>query len=497
MNSNSELTIEQIQEFKGKYPKQLWYLFFSEMWERFAFYGMRGMLTVFMVKELLLAEGDAQLKYGGIQAFIYAMTFVGGLFADKILGFRKSIFWGGLLMIIGSFTLAFSPKELYYIGISFTIIGTGFFKPNISTMVGNLYRDGDARRDAGFGLFYSGINVGALLGGYFCIVVAKNYSWNAAFALAGIGMIIGLSIFIFTKRTLGPIGLSPMLGKMSLAQIKRNDLMVYAGSLLVIPLIYLMVKNSEYTDYFMYTVGPLALLYIFYEIFKLNEKVARQKMMAAMVFIIFSIFFWAFFEQAGGSLSLFALNNLHDTVAGIKIDPNAVNNSSNSVFVVILSPLAGLLWLWLAKRKLEPNTVVKFGIGFLFVSISFYLYYYTRFFADANGKTSLDLFTFAYLISTLGELCLSPIGLSLMTTLAPKPLHGMMMGMWFLASAYGQYAAGILGAAMSEVGENATQTEKLMAYTDGYKNLAIYALIAGLLLLLISPLIRRLMHNVH
>ena len=139
-------TLEQIQDFKGKYPKQLWYLFFSEMWERFAFYGMRGMLTVFMVKELLLPEGDAQLKYGGIQAFIYAMTFVGGLFADKILGFRKSIFWGGLLMIVGSFTLAFSPKELYYIGISFTIIGTGFFKPNISTMVGNLYRDGDARR---------------------------------------------------------------------------------------------------------------------------------------------------------------------------------------------------------------------------------------------------------------------------------------------------------------------------------------------------------------
>lgn len=490
-------TLEQIQDFKGKYPKQLWYLFFSEMWERFAFYGMRGMLTVFMVKELLLPEGDAQLKYGGIQAFIYAMTFVGGLFADKILGFRKSIFWGGLLMIVGSFTLAFSPKELYYIGISFTIIGTGFFKPNISTMVGNLYRDGDARRDAGFGLFYSGINVGALLGGYFCIVVAKNYSWNAAFALAGIGMIIGLSIFIFTKRTLGPIGLPPMLGKLSLAKIRRNDVMVYAGSLLVIPLIYLMVKNSEYTDYFMYTVGPLALLYIFYEIMKLNEKAARQKMIAAMVFIIFSIFFWAFFEQAGGSLSLFALNNLHDTVAGIKIDPNAVNNSSNSVFVVILSPLAGLLWLWLAKKKIEPNTVIKFGIGFLFVSVSFYLYYYTRFFADASGKTSLDLFTFAYLVSTLGELCLSPIGLSLMTTLAPKPLHGMMMGMWFLASAYGQYAAGILGAAMSEVGENATQTEKLMAYTDGYKNLAIYALIAGVALIIISPLIRKLMHDVH
>ncbi len=496
MNDNTaELTLEQVQDFKGKYPKQLWYLFFSEMWERFAFYGMRGMLTIFMVEQLMLNERDANLKYGGIQAFIYTMTFIGGLFADKILGFRKSVFWGGLLMIIGSFTLAFSPKDLYYIGISFTIVGTGFFKPNISTMVGNLYKEGDSRRDAGFGLFYSGINIGAFLGGWLCIKTANNYSWNAAFSLAGIGMIIGLGIFLFTRKQIGPIGLSPLEGKMTKGQILKNDIMVYAGSVLVMPLIYLLVKNSEYTDYFMYTIGPLAFLYLVYEMMKFN-KVERQKLIAAFVFIIFSIFFWAFFEQAGGSLSLFARYNLNDTVMGVHFDPNEVNNSSNSVFVIVLSPIVGLLWVWLSKKKLEPNTLIKFGLGFLFVAVSFYLYYYTRFFADSNGKTSLDLFTLAYLVSTLGELCLSPIGLSLMTTLAPKPLHGMMMGMWFLASAYGQYAAGILGANMTTANENAGLTEKLMAYTDGYKQLAIYALIAGVALIVISPLVRKLMHDV-
>jgi POT family proton-dependent oligopeptide transporter len=496
MNDNTaELTLDQVQDFKGKYPKQLWYLFFSEMWERFAFYGMRGMLTIFMVEQLMLNERDANLKYGGIQAFIYTMTFIGGLFADKILGFRKSVFWGGLLMIIGSFTLAFSPKDLYYIGISFTIVGTGFFKPNISTMVGNLYKEGDPRRDAGFGLFYSGINIGAFLGGWLCIKTANNYSWNAAFSLAGIGMIIGLGIFLFTRKLIGPIGLSPLEGKMTKSQVMKNDIMVYAGSVLVMPLIYLLVKNSEYTDYFMYTIGPLAVLYLVYEMMKFN-KVERQKLIAAFVFIIFSIFFWAFFEQAGGSLSLFARYNLNDTVMGVHFDPNEVNNSSNSVFVIVLSPIVGLLWVWLSKKKLEPNTLIKFGLGFLFVAISFYLYYYTRFFADSNGKTSLDLFTFAYLISTLGELCLSPIGLSLMTTLAPKPLHGMMMGMWFLASAYGQYAAGILGANMTTANENAGLSEKLMAYTDGYKQLAIYALIAGVVLIAISPLVRKLMHDV-
>ena len=509
-------TIEEIQSFEGKYPKQLWYLFLSEMWERFSFYGMRGMLTIFMVEKLMLSEKDANLQYGATQAFVYTLAFVGGLFADKILGFRKSIFWGGILMIIGSFTLgmmpATNPGTIFYLGISFTIVGTGFFKPNISTMVGQLYKTGDPRRDAGFGLFYSGINIGALLGGWACIHVANTYSWNAAFSLAGIVMSISLIIFIFTKRTLGPIGLPPLTRKeqetmdaagnlgegvaIKKPAITMRDLMVYAGSLLVIPFILILVSNSQYTDYFMYTVGPLTMLYIVYEMFRYNA-VERQKLVAAMVFIIFSILFWAFFEQAGGSLSLFARYNLDHKILGLTFDPNEVNNASNSFFVIAFSPLVGLLWLWLNKRKIEPNTVVKFGLGFLFVSLSFYIFYYTRFFADASGKTSLNIFTLAYLVTTLGELCLSPIGLSIMTKLSPKPLHGVMMGMWFLASAYGQYAAGLLGAGMATTNENAGLTEKLMAYTEGYKHLALYALIAGVALILISPLVRKLMHEVH
>ncbi len=494
-NEINALALERIQSFKGKYPKQLWYLFLSEMWERFAFYGMRGMLTIFMVEQLKLTEKDANLKYGAIQAVIYTMAFVGGLFADKILGFRKSIFWGGLLMIAGSFTLAFSPQHLYYIGISFTIVGTGFFKPNISTMVGNLYKNDDPRRDAGFGLFYSGINIGALLGGYLCINVANHYSWNAAFSLAGIGMAIGLGIFIFTKRTLGPIGFSPLANKVSLSKIRIYDLMVYAGSLLVIPFILLLVSNTAYTDIFMYIVGPAAFIYIIYEMFSFNA-IERQKLIAALIFILFSVFFWAFFEQAGGSLSLFARYNLRHEVLGMNMDPNEINNAANSLFVILFSPLFGLLWLWMGKKKLEPNTVIKFGLGFLFLAIAFYVFYYTRFFADAAGFTSLNVFTLAYLVITVGELCLSPIGLSLMTKLAPQKLHGMMMGMWFLASAYGQYAAGILGAGMATVDDKATLTDKLMAYTDGYKHLAIYALVAGVALIILSPLIRKLMHDV-
>lgn len=486
--------MDSIQNFHGKYPKQLWALFFSEMWERFCFYGMRGMLTIFMVEKLLLNEKQANLQYGAIQAFVYAFTFIGGLFADKILGFRKSLVWGALMMIAGSFTVASAPEDLFYIGICLTIVGTGFFKPNISTMVGALYRPDDTRRDAGFGLFYSGINIGALLGGILMVWVGKYHSWSIAFALAGIVMIISLVTFMFTKKNLGPIGLSP-LEQVPEKKRKSYEIAVYIGSLLVLPLILLLVTNTAYTDMFMYIIGPATLIYIFIEMRKYNS-VERNKLIAALVFIIFSILFWAFFEQSGGSLSLFALYNLHHSLFGINMDPNVVNNSSNSVFVIIFSPIAGLVWVALSKKKIEPNTVVKFGLGFLFLALSFWVFFYNRNFADVNGVTSLEVFTFAYFVITFGELCLSPIGLSIMTKLAPKPMQGLMMGMWFLASAYGQYVAGLLGAGMATADDNAPLTEKLISYTEGYKQLAIYALIAGVVLLVISPLVRKLMHEI-
>jgi proton-dependent oligopeptide transporter, POT family len=489
-----QLTLEEIQDFKGKYPKQLWYLFFSEMWERFCFYGMRGMLVYFMVTQLTMKETEANLQYGATQAFVYAFTFIGGLFADKLLGFRKSLFWGGMLMIVGSCILSIDPHEYFFLGISFTIIGTGFFKPNISTMVGSLYKKGDSRTDAGFSLFYSGINIGALVGGYACIAIGKNYSWHLAFGLAAIVMSISLITFLFTQRSMGPIGLPPLL-KDGKTRNRWYEYALYAGSLCVIPVIMTMVAKTEYTDWFMYIIGPCTLVYLIYEMMKYSAA-ERKKLLAAMVFIIFSILFWAFFEQSGGSLSLFAANNLNDTVLGIHLDPNGVNNASNSLFVIIFAPILGLIWIAMNKKKIEPNTVIKFGLGFIFLSLAFYIFYATRFFANEQGITSLDVFTVAYFVITIGELCLSPIGLSIMTKLSPKPLQGVMMGMWFLASAYGQYVAGILGAGMATADDNAPLTEKLIAYTDGYKQLAIYALISGIVLIIISPLVRKLMQEI-
>lgn len=499
-------TVEEIQNFKGKYPKQIWGLFFSEMWERFCFYGMRGMLTYFMITELVMSEEIAQLQYGATQAFVYAFTFVGGLFADKILGFRKSLFWGGLMMIVGSAILATDPHKFFFLGIAFTIIGTGFFKPNISTMVGKLYKSGDSRTDAGFSLFYAGINLGALLGGYLCIAIGKGElfsslipeagRWNVAFGLAAIVMCISLINFYFVQRNLATIGLQPghPLSDNPDAKVSKwKEYLVYIGTLVFIPIIMAMVSKTEYTDLFMYIIGPVTLLYLFYEMSKVTPS-ERKKLWAALVFILFSILFWGIYEQSGGSLSIFAAKNLNNDLLGL--DPNGVNNSGGAFYIIFLAPLAGLLWMWLAKKKIEPNTVVKFGLGFIFLGLGFYALFATRFFANMAGVTSLNVFAIALLIITFGELCLSPIGLSIMTKLSTKNLQGMMMGLWFLASAYGQYVAGIIGSNMAKAKEGGSNYEALLTYTDGYKQLGIYALIAGVILIIISPLIKKLMQEV-
>lgn len=504
----NQITLNEIQNFQGKYPKQIWGLFFSEMWERFCFYGMRGMLTYFMVYELLMKKDVAQEQYGATQAFVYAFTFIGGLFADKILGFRKSLFWGGILMIVGSIILSINPHQNFFMGIAFTIIGTGFFKPNISTMVGNLYKPNDHRTDAGFSLFYAGINIGALLGGYICIAVGKGemlssyipaeMRWNFAFGFAAVVMIISLINFLFTQKSLGNIGLQP---GHPLAEVQSKPLpkwaeyAVYAGTLALIPIINIMVSKTQYTDYFMWTIGPITLLYLFYEMSKVTPQ-ERKKLWAALVFIFFSILFWGIYEQSGGSLSIFAAEHLNNKLLGVTTDPNGINNSGGAFFVILFAFVFSFIWFWLNKRKAEPNTIVKFGLGFIFLGLGYYVLFATKFFASASGVTSLDIFTLALLVITFGELCLSPIGLSIMTKLSTKNLQGVMMGMWFLASAYGQYVAGLIGASLSKVKENATKYEVFLTYTDGYKTLGIYALVAGAVLIIIAPQVKKLMQEV-
>lgn len=556
-------TLEEIQNFEGKYPKQLWYLFLVEMWERFTFYGMRALLALY-ISHLALsadyhqapaedlakatsafetengvslteshplyvtvtseqkfkdaAEAKSNKQYGIIQAFIYAMAFVGGLFADKLFGFRRSIFWGGVLMAIGTFVMAIPGSFAFYFGVSILIVGNGFFKPNISTMVGALYKDGDPRRDAGFSLFYSGINIGALLSGLTIAYIGTAISWSLGFALAGVCMLIGLAIFVYTQKTLGPIGLAPDAEKLSsrVMGISRGWL-IQILTLLFIPVFFLIIyypiefditwlmgaetkADGTTAPYMLQLVDFIFMIAAVITIAFLVIQIARaaknesKKLIAAAILILFSVVFWSFFEQGGGSLNFFAINN----VESHGLNMTSVNNSINSFWVVVFAPVIGLLWIYLNKRKLEPNTAVKFGLGFIFLGLGFLIFFSSRFFANEQAYTPLTLFGIAYLVVTIGELFLSPIGLSMITKLSPKRLHGVMMGTWFLAGAYGQYGAGLIGAAMaqSEGSENATSFEKLQLYTSGYESIGWISLGAGAVLILISPLIRKLMGEV-
>lgn len=407
-------------------------------------------------------------------------------------------------MIIGSVVLSVDPKYFFFIGIGFNVVGTAFFKPNISSIVGRLYKDGDPRTDAGFSLFYAGINLGALIGGYLCIAIGKRslfadyvpagLEWNVAFGLAAIVMIVSLLTFMNTQKKLASIGNSPLE---HIEKKKRTlyEYLTYGGSIIMIPVVIIMVSETVYTDWFMRIIGPAAVLYLLYEMRNYSWAI-NKKLIAAILFMLFSIFFWAFFEQSGGSLSIFAANNLHNSILGIEFDANSINNSANSLFVIAFAAPFGILWILMNKRKIEPNTIVKFGLAFLFLAAGFYVFYYTRFFTNENGVTSLGVFTFGWFMITLGELCLSPIGMSVMTKLSPLKLQAVMMGMWFLASAYGQYIAGLLGANIASASENSGNLEKLMIYTEGYRQLGFYSLVAGILIIGFSPIIKKLMGEV-
>lgn len=494
-----QLSIQEVQSFKGKYPKQLYLLFFTEMWERFTFYGMRTLLVLYMISAFHFSETKAYLIYGTQQSLIYAMMIFGGLLADKILGFRKSILWGGILMVFGSFLLAVRGEAFFYAGLATVVVGNTFFKPNISSMVGSLYANNDGRRDAGFSLFYMGINLGSILGGLLCGYVGETINWNLGFGIAGVFMIVGLGVFIKGQKSLGPIGLPPLKpGAPKPAWLTKIDVMIFAASLCFIPVfIYLLNNFTQYP----YVLNVLMIgSYIYALLVSWQKgKEALVKMIAALVLITFSILFWAFYEQGGGSLNLFTVRNVNLLFMGFHLSGLALNNSINGVMIVAISPIFGILWIWMAKRKKEPNAAVKFALGLAQLGFGFYLLSYGAHYANSEGRIPLLIYALGYLFMSTGELCLSPIGLSVITRLAPTGIVGFMMGVWFLASAYGQYLAGYISSLMSipgeEDGAKVSSLQSLSIYADGYGKIAYISVICGIILLALSFWLKRCMED--
>lgn len=485
------------------HPKALYMLFFTEMWERFTFYGMRALLILFMVSTFEYADDKANLIYGSYQALVYAMPLFGGMLADRILGSRRSIVFGGITMALGSFTMAIPGGELFfYLGMGLIVCGNGFFKPNISTIVGDLYAANDPRRDSAFSLFYMGINLGAFLGGLLCGYVGQNVSWHAGFGLAGVFMLIGLFVFSRGRHLLEGRGEAPegsLVNSRVLGPVTWEWL-VYALAWACVPLFVFLLFNYTVMDYVMNPLAGIALVYLVVMAFMQKERAATQKMLAAIVLIFFSVLFWGFYEQGGGSLNLYALRNVDLSLFGGQGAAAAVNNSINPFWVIILSPLFAALWVGLAQRKMEPSTPMKFALAFLQLALGFYCFILGVKFAD-NGMVPFLFFAVGYFFLSTGELCLSPIGLSMVTKLSPGKLVGMMMGAWFLASAMGQFVAGKIGALMKVDTEGGVATlsavESLPVYSGVFQYIVYVSLGAATLLLVLVPVLRKWMHGVH
>jgi POT family proton-dependent oligopeptide transporter len=485
----------------AKQPKQLYLLFFAEMWERFSFYGMKALLIAYMTSQLHYDDPKAYAILGSYAALVYTMPMFGGFMADRFIGYRRAIMFGGLLMTIGHLVLAIPNDWSFFYGMAFIICGNGFFKPNISSLVGTLYGENDPRRDSGFSIFYMGINIGAAIGGFLCAYVGTEINWHYGFGLAGIFMFVGLVVFALGKKSLGNRGLPPnteALNKPAFGLIKPEYL-IYGGTLLVVPLVVTLFHQYQIMDYIMFGLGIVSLIYVLSIGMKL-EKEAKFKLFAALVMIIFSIIFWAVYEQNAGSMNLLAERNSKMTIFGIDLPELSVNNFLPPGWVIVLTLIVAPLWPWLSKRGKEPSTPLKFALSFIFLGIGFYIFYLGCVANEDTGIIPLWPFVMGYMFIILGELCLSPIGLSMVTKLSPVNIVAMMMGIWFFASAIGEFLAGKIGSLMSVPKEILDKNDPVLSlpyYADVIQKIGIVSAAIGNLLLFTVPFLKRWMGNVH
>ena len=489
----------QMHDHAGKYPKQLYLLFFAEMWERFSFYGMKALLLAYMVTQLKFDEPKGYAILGSYAALVYTMPMIGGMMADRFLGYRRAVMFGGIMMSIGHFILAIPQEWSFFYGMAFIICGNGFFKPNISSLVGTLYSNNDPRKDSAFSLFYMGINIGAALGGLICGYVGQRINWHYGFGLAGVFMIIGLIVFYFGKKSLKEKGLPPNIDwlKQPLFNFIKKEWIIYGSVLLLIPVIVFLFHAYELMDYIMFGLGGAAIIYVLFISFQL-EVVARNKLFAALILIIFSTAFWAFYEQNSGSLNLFAIRNVDMNVFGFDLPPLSVNNFLPPGWVIILTFLFAWLWPWLNKKGKEPSTPMKFSFSFILMGIGFYVFYLACKTNAGTGLIPLWTFVGGYLFIISGELCLSPIGLSMVTKLSPVKVASMMMGIWFFATAIGEFLAGKIGSMMSvpaELQNNAVAS--LPYYADILNKIALGSIGVGLLLMFTVPFLKKRMKDIH
>jgi len=432
---------------KISHPKEIWMLFMTEMWERFNYYGMKALLVLYMVYDLFAKRGDfgdseAYIVYAAFASLVYATPYIGGTISDRILGRKKAIVFGAIIMAIGEFMMMIPNQIVFYIALSFIIMGNGFFKPNIASLVGGLYKEGDPRRDSGFTIFYMGVNLGAALAPICTAIVMDIWGFNYAFGLAGVGMLIGLFVFVKGKSKLGDNGNPPDINKLNIKHFGiKTEHLIYIGSIVVVPIFVLLLIQNTIVQVLFPLFGIFVLISLLYNAFK-ETKEGRQRLFVVIILIAFSVMFWAFFEQAGSSLTLFTEININRQIGNWLI-PTPLFQAINPIFILLLSPLFAAMWIRMNQRGREPSTPLKFAIALILLGAGFGAVVWGASFAN-GGMVPVIFLILLYLLHTAGELSLSPVGLSMVTKLSPKRIVGMVMGAWMLSNAFALHIMGMI-----------------------------------------------------
>ncbi|MEY3010154.1 MAG: hypothetical protein RLZZ314_796 [Bacteroidota bacterium] len=480
------------------HPQGLMTLFFSEMWERFCYYGMRVLLTLYLVKSLLKGDAEASLIYGAYTALIYAAPVLGGRMADQFLGYRYAILLGAVLMAIGEFLILGGSEQFMLFGMGALIVGNGYFKANISTIVGKLYEDGDPRRDSGFTIFYIGINIGALLATTVVAFVGETYGFEYGFGLAGIGMLAGLFIFWNGRENYAAApGLDiTEAGMKQVGPLKMYQL-ISVLSLALIPACYFLISQNEWMTYLL--TGLFVLVAASLVRAGIREGAMwRDRMIALVIFMLINIVFWACFEQAGTSLTLFADRNVSREILGWTM-PASMTQFFNPAFIIIFGSIFSVMWVKLDQIGKNPSIPMKFALGILQLGAGFLITLVGLQFADEAAMVPLLTLVFLYLFHTTGELFLSPIGLSMVTKLSPKNMAATAMGGWFLSFAIANYAGGLIASLTGghgDSGESLGGAESLAKYTDVFSNIGLVLVGFAILIALLNKPLNKLMHGV-
>jgi POT family proton-dependent oligopeptide transporter len=501
------------------HPIGLYICFFTEMWERFSFYGMKALLIFYLTKYHFFSDNEGNHLVGSYAALVYAMPVIGGMLADKYLGFRKAVTFGAILLVLGHLGMAYEGHQAYmennnivrdegalqvfYFSLALIIMGVGFLKPNISTIVGALYEEGDPRRDSGFTIFYMGINLGSALATIICGYLGENFGWKYGFGAAGIGMIAGLITFLWGQKYL--LGKAeprnPAILKEKIAGIIPREWLIYLGGIGGVFIAWQMVQQHVVVGYTLTTISIAVAIFLAWFLIAKCNAIERARMGVLIVLIIFTVIFWALFEQAYTSMNLFADRIIDRSINLSFISAKEIPASSflslNAIFIIIFAPI--LAWFWVKLGKLNPNVPVKFALGIILAGLGFGMLVLGIKFADDAGKVAMIWLVGAYLLHTFGELCLSPVGLSAVTKLSVQSIVGVMMGAWFLATAGSEYIAALLAniASVKTVeGEVADSSAALANYNELFSLLLWMGIGFGILLAALSPILKKYMHGI-